>query len=60
MDSNAAGLFEVGVEMGLGDANVSACVVAGEATGGVAGSRVVEGDVEGGGCLLVGILTDTR
>ena len=56
MDSNAARLFEVGFEAGLGDGDVGACV--GEDEAGTAGvRRGVEAD---GCCLPSGMLIDTR
>jgi hypothetical protein len=58
MDSNAARLFEVGVEAGMRGADVGACVVAGTAVV----RRGVEGDKDG--CcefsLSGGMLVDTR
>jgi hypothetical protein len=59
MDSNAARLFEVGVEAGLGDADVGARVVEDEA-GTAAVRRGVEGDDDDGCCLPSGIFVDTR
>jgi len=56
MDSNAARLFEVGVEVGLGDADAGACD---EEPGTAAVRRGVEG-VEDDGCLPSGILIDIR
>ena len=60
IDSNAARLFEVDVDAGLGDAGVGAWVVAGEVVGTVAVRRGVEGDEDDGCCLPSGILMDTR
>lgn len=59
MDSNAARLLEVGVEEGLGNADVGACV-AEEGAGTVAVRRGVEGDEDDGCCLPSGILIETR
>jgi len=60
IDSNAARLFEVGVEAGLGDADVGACVVEDEEAGTAAVRRGVEGDDDDDCCLSSGILSDTR
>jgi hypothetical protein len=51
MDSNTARLFEVGVEAGLGGADVGACVVESEGTGTVELRQVVESDGDDGCCL---------
>lgn len=59
IDSNAAKLFE-GVEVGLGDAEVGACVVEDEEGGSTAAvKRGVEGKGDDGCCLSSGILIDT-
>jgi len=61
IDSKAARLFKLGVEAGLGDADVGACVVEVEVGAGTAAVwRGVEGDKDDGCCLLSGIIIGTR